>query len=137
MEFVANIPHYRVVSERESLAKHILHHHYLARIRQERAWAPLDLPTIHQDNFRPWHHTSPQSLEQSRRLCQYWKLVASLPERSHDSSVFSDWLKAKLRRGKIQEDLRRRRLRDSDEVSHDRYLRDRCNILPTLSLVKF
>ena len=105
-----------VVTERESLAKHIMHHHYLTLVRQQRAWEPLDLPVIHRDNTHPSKHASSPTW-QDGALCQYWKLIASIPQGSHDNRSPCNWLKAKLRRGKISKELRRSRLRDNENVS--------------------
>nr|XP_054748478.1 germinal-center associated nuclear protein-like [Lytechinus pictus] len=122
---------YGVVSERESLAKHIMQHHYLTYIRQQRAWQPLDLPVIYKENTCPSQHAS-NLTRQDGAACRYWKVVSSLPQGScvYRSPCTGSWLKAKLRRGQISKELRRSRLRDNENVETLSLFTQRCGSIP-------
>ncbi|XP_063959070.1 germinal-center associated nuclear protein-like [Lytechinus pictus] len=120
---------YGVVSERESLAKHIMQHHYLTYIRQQRAWQPLDLPVIYKENTCPSQHAS-NLTRQDGAACRYWKVVSSLPQGSCVNRSPCSWLKAKLRRGQISKELRRSRLRDNENVETLSLFTQRCGSNP-------
>ncbi|XP_033640456.1 germinal-center associated nuclear protein-like isoform X2 [Asterias rubens] len=109
---------YGIETGREKIAHSILRIHYLQNLRRQKAWSSLDLPTVLGNSFRS-HHASLTggSHHGNRQQHHYWKLVASLPASgSHDQERLCDWLKAKLRRGKLSEGARRGQLGDNDQV---------------------
>ncbi|XP_078620785.1 germinal-center associated nuclear protein-like isoform X2 [Branchiostoma floridae x Branchiostoma japonicum] len=78
-----------------------------ARVRRERAWAPLDLPALVGEHLTKTRaNQSKPAVRQHTNV--YWKLVLSLPDLEEESPATAQlckWLQTKLKKGSIPDSL--------------------------------
>ncbi|XP_078672133.1 germinal-center associated nuclear protein-like isoform X2 [Branchiostoma floridae x Branchiostoma belcheri] len=79
-----------------------------AKVRREKAWAPLDLPALITEQLTTAgaDQSKPPATRQQKNL--YWKLVLSLPDLDEETPATAqlcNWLQTKLKKGSVPESL--------------------------------